>query len=547
MIFLMFLLAVISLILGQFAIRSSYKNESERIEKNARQYFDMYNKSLKQLNAELLFVAINDANVKKLTYFGEDWQRDSKTILDYYFTRADIKAQLKKIVTIYGSEYYLWLYESNTDSYIDYGINDYSYRERFKETIHDQLAVDSVLLTQSYKWSVMDENYICTAFRYGTVYIGAWISIDDYFSNIMKQPISSDYIVSMYDNRSSLIRSSENRNNVISVLDKNDAPDIDDYTIVIDEKDIDNDFTIKIKCLHKWYENNDITQMIIILISLTILLSTFLFALYLYRHILQPIIGFYNQIAVYSGKQKLRADSRVVELDSAANMLNLLMDEIHTLELEKYKQKIKLKEVELGFVQQQARPHFYINCLNVIYGMAQLNLKDGIQELCINISDYMRYLFRKNMELVPVIQELDMINKYLNVVSEIYDQNFIYEANVDADMDSIAMPPLLIHTFVENSIKYGCCDDSLSLKVDVHIREQYLYISIQDSGIGFPPDILEAFRQKKIISKSGHKIGIMNVQLRLSLLYRDDHSLSLENNENGAAVFIKIPVQTLKE
>ena len=228
-------------------------------------------------------------------------------------------------------------------------------------------------------------------------------------------------------------------------------------------------------------------------------------------------------------------------------MLNLLMDEIHTLELEKYKQKIKLKEVELGFVQQQARPHFYIYFLNVIYGMAQLNLKDGIQELCINISDYMRYLFRKNMELVPVIQELDMINKYLNVVSEIYDQNFIYEANVDADMDSIAMPPLLIHTFVENSIKYGCCDDSLSLKVDVHIREQYLYISIQDSGIGFPPDILEAFRQKKIISKSGHKIGIMNVQLRLSLLYSDDHSLSLENNENGADVFIKIPVQILKE
>lgn len=547
MIFLMFLLAIISLVLGQFTIRSSYRNEAERIEKNARQYFEMYNKSLKQLNAELLFVSINDANVRKLVYLGENWQKDHTTILNYYFLHSDIKDQLKKIVTIYGSKYYLWLYESETKSYIDYGINDYSHREEFKKSIHDQLAVDSVLQTQSYKWFVMDENYICTAFRYGTVYIGAWISIDDYFADIMRQPISSDYIVSMYDDHDNLIRCSENRDNVISVLEKDDAPDFNDYTIVISEKDINNNFTIKIKCLHKWYENSDITHMIIIFISLAILLCTFLFAYYLYRHILQPVIGFYNQIAVYSGKQKLRADSNVVELDSAANMVNLLMDEIHTLELEKYKQKIKLQEVELGFVQQQARPHFYINCLNVIYGMAQLNLKDGIQELCVNISDYMRYLFRKNMELVPVTQELDMINKYLSVMREVYDQKFIYETNVDVEIDSIAMPPLLIHTFIENSIKYGGCDDSLTVKVDVHIKDRYLQIRIQDSGIGFPPDILEAFRQKEIISKSGHKIGIMNVWLRLSLLYKEDYSLILENNETGAVVSIIIPAQTLKE
>lgn len=547
MIILMLLLAVISLILGQFAIRFSYKNESERIEKSARQYFDMYNKSLKQLNAELLFVSIYDTNVKKLTYLGENWRGDNTTILDHYFLLSAIRDQLKKIVTIYGNEYYLWLYESTTESYIDYGINDYSYRIKFKEAIHDQLAVDSVLLTQSYRWSVMDDNYICTAFRYGTVYIGAWISIDDYFSDIMKQPISSDYIVSMYDKDDHLVRCSENRNNMISVLDKDDAPDINDYTIIISEKDIDNDFTIKIKCLHKWYENNNITQMVIISLSLVILLSTILFALYLYRHILRPVIGFYNQIAVYSGKQKIRADSNVVELDSAANMLNLLMDEIHTLELERYKQKIKLQEIELGFLQQQARPHFYINCLNVIYGMAQLNLKDGIQELCVNISDYMRYLFRKNMELVPITQELDMINKYLSVVSEVYGPNFIYKANVEANVENIAIPPLLLHTFIENSIKYGGRDDSLSIKVDIRIKDRYLHINIQDSGIGFPPDLLEAFRQKEIISKSGHKIGIMNVQLRLGLLYKEDYRLILENNERGAAVSIAIPIQTGKE
>lgn len=104
MIILMLLLAVISLILGQFAIRFSYKNESERIEKSARQYFDMYNKSLKQLNAELLFVSIYDTNVKKLTYLGENWRGDNTTILDHYFLLSAIRDQLKKIVTIYGNE-----------------------------------------------------------------------------------------------------------------------------------------------------------------------------------------------------------------------------------------------------------------------------------------------------------------------------------------------------------------------------------------------------------------------------------------------------------
>ena len=82
---------------------------------------------------------------------------------------------------------------------------------------------------------------------------------------------------------------------------------------------------------------------------------------------LHPILRFYNQIAANSGIQKINVNEGVVELDEAARMLNVLIDEVHALELDNYVQKTKRQEAELGFAQQQIRPHFFINCLNVIY------------------------------------------------------------------------------------------------------------------------------------------------------------------------------------
>ncbi len=469
-------------------------------------------------------------------------------LLNYNFNMAAVKMRLQNIVSVYGNNYYVWLYETKSDTFIDYGDNDYILKTEFRELIGKQIQENKIKLSQNGKWFVEEGKYICSTLRFGNVYIGAWITVDDYINNIMELKISSSFSVSILDQDDVLIRSRKYSYGEIEDIEYIEKPKAGLYNFTIMEQGDKSDFSLLIRIYQKWYENGDYLQILLILVAFIFLLAVLGFSLYLRNRVLHPILHFYRQIVANSGIQKIESSEGVVELDEVARMLNVLIDEVHTLELENYEQKTKRQEAELGFAQQQIRPHFFINCLNVIYSMAQLNKKQKIQELCVDISDYMRLLFQENKELVPVLQELHMIDKYLRVMNQVYGQDFKYSVTKDCELDEVLMPPLLIQTFVENSIKYGGRDELLSICVNIGKENgkdgEELCICIQDSGIGFSPEMLEALNKGEVKQKkAGHQIGIMNVFQRLKLLYGDVYGVTFENADIGAKVTIRIPVR----
>ncbi len=254
------------------------------------------------------------------------------------------------------------------------------------------------------------------------------------------------------------------------------------------------------------FENTVFVQTILVIFSLLLIIVIIGVSLYIYRKVLRPVMGFYNQIKNYSENFQYSVDESLVELDEAARMINRLYDEVHGLKEDNYIQRIKRQEAELSFVRLQIRPHFYINCLNVICSMAQLNKNEAIQDMCLNISDYMRLLFRKDTSLIQLSQELEMTDKYLRVIKNVYGQAFNYFLNVDCDSHAFLILPLLIQTFVENSIKYGGRDveDVLEIWVNISLKENKenrMCIQIQDSGVGFGSDILGQLSQEHIESQ----------------------------------------------
>lgn len=71
--------------------------------------------------------------------------------------------------------------------------------------------------------------------------------------------------------------------------------------------------------------------------------------------------------------------------------------------------------MELDYAQLQIRPHFYINCLNVIYSMAQTGRNREIQEIALQVSRYLRYIFKRSMKPVTLGSELEFVENYLKV------------------------------------------------------------------------------------------------------------------------------------
>ena len=165
------------------------------------------------------------------------------------------------------------------------------------------------------------------------------------------------------------------------------------------------------------------------------------------------------------------------------------------------------------------------------------------------LSNYLRALFRGGMEPIPLKEELDVIDNYLAIQHIRYGGKYTYHISRQDGLEDIPIPPFIILTMVENSIKHnltpdGGLDISLEIKRTEKEDESDLDITIDDSGGGFSPSALEQLNQgKRLQRQNGRGIGIWNTLQRIRIIYGGKASVHFSNNPlGGARVEIRIPL-----
>lgn len=274
-----------------------------------------------------------------------------------------------------------------------------------------------------------------------------------------------------------------------------------------------------------------------------------LLVLYIRKTIISPIQQFSENI------EKLKADDtysvathyQINELGSASQLLAEMVNKIKGLKIDIYEKTLQEQKIQTDFLSLQIEPHFYLNCLNIIYNLAELERYREIQVLSKCVSDYLRYIFRHHDDMVRFKDELEHIRKYLEIQRIRYKGGFNVQISAKDDVMEALMPPLVIQTFVENAIKHTVDweeEIEISLKADKVIvdNQTYIAVSIEDSGEGFSEDILGMLTAGKDISQGDQRIGIMNAIRRLELVYGGMAVIRFYNHEpHGAGVFIRIP------
>ena len=162
---------------------------------------------------------------------------------------------------------------------------------------------------------------------------------------------------------------------------------------------------------------------------------------------------------------------------------------------------------------------------------------------------YYRYMLTSNTSFVPLGNELEHIRNYLNIHRLKSPDSLQYNISVPDFLLNTPVPPLLIHTFVENSIKHSNCSDKLlNINITASLKavdgEDRMHILIEDNGCGFSTDILKKLNNnEKIVDEIREHIGISNIRNRLSILYKSKASISFENSsKGGAVVLLDIPL-----
>lgn len=273
--------------------------------------------------------------------------------------------------------------------------------------------------------------------------------------------------------------------------------------------------------------------------------------LFLYRRLLEPLNSLMKTMEkVGTGELSLRAPDTlpIRELRNFGQTFNQMLDNINALKVEAYEKKLDLQQAQLQYLQLQIRPHFYLNCLKGLYGMAEKRQYKEIQEMLLALSDYFRYIFRNNKQLVSLSEEIHSVSSYISLQRLNFSCNPELTMDIAADTADIPILPLSLLTFVENSVKHSSNPAGLTihLKSGLVTTEEgtFLNLIISDNSGGFSPDALQILNhlpEHKSLYDDYH-IGISNIYYRMELTYKHKGLLAFYNTECGGCAELFIPV-----
>jgi len=244
-------------------------------------------------------------------------------------------------------------------------------------------------------------------------------------------------------------------------------------------------------------------------------------------------------------KHRIQSHNYAKEFIHINSSFNNMMDSLINLKIENYENEIKIQQHELLNLQLQIKPHFLYNTLNSISALASLNDYRSIQKIAFEMSDYFRYSMGTGSHLVALKKELAFLRSYLGIMEVRYSGCFTFEAHLDPGMEKLTIPPLLIHTFIENimvhTVKVGTYT-TITLSV-VQLGKD-VRIIIADDGEGISTEILEQIRSRcKLTDEFGKEhIGIWNCYKRLEIFYGKQAHLQIDSHvSEGTTVTIQLP------
>ena len=269
----------------------------------------------------------------------------------------------------------------------------------------------------------------------------------------------------------------------------------------------------------------------------------------LHRWITRPVTQLTTAIrALKSGDfHASLPDKTYDEFREVNNAFNAATQEIKSLKIDMYEERLHKQKIQMQYLQLQVAPHFLINCLNTIYQLTDTNQPELTRTMLRTLSQHLRYTLSSS-KTIPLREELKHVENYIELSSVRYPDSIVLITDYDpAALDAVAIP-LLVLNFTENTVKY---EATLGKRLEIHISAElilggsqaYVHILIWDTGGGFSKEILEDLQDIPAYIRKYHErhIGISNVFQRAAIIYDDCRFRFCNRAGAGAQIDITIP------
>lgn len=300
-------------------------------------------------------------------------------------------------------------------------------------------------------------------------------------------------------------------------------------------------------------EGNTIYEQIpllpVAILSIVLLMIGLLAWLYWYvrREIFQPIRALmytieYIQNGDYRHRVETRCENREFSVLNAA--FNTMLDTIVELRISEYERQLCQKEAEIKYFQMQIKPHFFLNAIATIHSMSFDNRGEEIRAYIATLSDNIRYMFKAGLHTVPIAEELDHLEKYLEMQEILYPGCVFCYIDRPQELMEWQIPQMILHTFLENKYKHTVKVGNI-LSIYIAVKEiqrqgqKALEVTIEDDGEMFPENVIQ--KKWEINDQNGHGVGLYNVARTMEIMYGMPDLLKFDNISGGTKITICFP------
>ncbi len=194
----------------------------------------------------------------------------------------------------------------------------------------------------------------------------------------------------------------------------------------------------------------------------------------------------------------------------------------------------QLVKAQLSALRRQIEPHFLFNTLNSVVGLVREKRNDAAVSMIVELSDFMRRLLDdSNRQEVPLAEELEFTQKYLDIQKVRLVERLQCSVNVPSELLTAQVPLLILQPMVENAIKHGIAkrDQGGAVRILASRSNGMLTLSVYNDGPSLSPSA----------EKVHSGIGISNMRTRLQSLYGDAFELNMHNQDRGVEVSVSMP------
>lgn len=193
----------------------------------------------------------------------------------------------------------------------------------------------------------------------------------------------------------------------------------------------------------------------------------------------------------------------------------------------------RLVEAQLESLQRQLQPHFLFNTLNAISGLMRTDV-EAADRMMDRLGALLRMaLDSSNMQEVPLKDELEMLQKYVDIEQVRFGPRLHVSIRVEPETLAALVPNFLLQPLVENAVRHGIAPHPRQGRIVIEARREAdrLVLRVSDNGDGVGPSYLTLMNQG---------VGLSNTRARLEHLYPGGH-VFVFSSENGFCVTIAIP------